>query len=83
MLTYTVSRSIQIDKSPTEVIDYLSDFTTWPKWSPWLIMEPNCRVEFSSFQQQPGAVYGWDGRLVGEGRIELEHLTDERIDAVI
>lgn len=74
-----VSRSIHIEKSVEKTIDYISDFTTWPKWSPWLILEPNSEVTFSTFQQQPGAYYTWKGKRIGQGRMELAHLYDNQL----
>ncbi len=31
MLSYQVSRSIEIEKTQSEIIDYLKDFTHWPR----------------------------------------------------
>ncbi|MDW3190613.1 SRPBCC family protein, partial [Vibrio sp. Vb0932] len=42
MLAYQVSKSIEINKSQSEIIDYLKDFKNWPEWSPWIILEPSC-----------------------------------------
>ncbi|HFQ5279201.1 TPA: SRPBCC family protein [Vibrio vulnificus] len=62
-----VSRSIYIDRKPEKVIDYISDFGTWAKWSPWLILEPKSEVTFSTFQQQPGLnTHGKESVLVQE-----------------
>ncbi|MER0382401.1 SRPBCC family protein [Vibrio vulnificus] len=74
-----VSRSIYIDRKPEKVIDYISDFGTWAKWSPWLILEPKSEVTFSTFQQQPGAQYAWKGERIGAGKMELAHLYDHQL----
>ena len=77
MPAYRVERSIQIQKQPGELIDYLSDFQTWPKWSPWLIMEPDCKVTYHGTQGQIGAGYHWEGVMVGEGKMTLLEKTDK------
>lgn len=41
MLSYQVSRSIEINKNQSEIIGYLKDFNNWPDWSPWIILEPS------------------------------------------
>ncbi|HAS6347368.1 SRPBCC family protein [Vibrio sp. IRLE0018] len=74
-----VSRSLYIDKHADKVIDYISDFSTWAKWSPWLILEPKSEVTFSTFQQQPGAQYAWKGERIGAGKMELMHLYDHQL----
>ncbi|WP_390904712.1 SRPBCC family protein [Vibrio jasicida] len=38
MLSYHVSKSVEIEKTQSEIIDYLKDFKNWPEWSPWLIL---------------------------------------------
>ncbi len=45
MLAYQVSKSIEINKSQSEIIDYLKDFKNWPEWSPWIILEPSCEPD--------------------------------------
>lgn len=47
MLSYQVSRSIEINKNQSEIIGYLKNFKHWPSWSPWIILEPSCELTFS------------------------------------
>jgi hypothetical protein len=65
-----VSRSIEIASSPEEVFAYLEDFKKWPQWSPWLILEPDCTLDFSD----DGSTYTWEGNLIGSGEIERSTL---------
>ena len=71
MPAYHVEKTIQINKKPSEVIDFLSDFRSWPTWSPWLVMEPDCSVNYQGTQGQEGAGYYWQGELIGEGKMTL------------
>jgi len=71
MPAYHVERSIVIDKALETVQNSLRDFKQWPKWSPWLIMEPDAALTYSDRQGQVGANYGWSGVLIGAGSMEL------------
>ncbi|MBM81477.1 MAG: transcriptional regulator [Planctomycetaceae bacterium] len=72
MPKYHVDRSIEIDASPDDAFQYVSDFTTWPKWSPWLCAEPDAEVVISEDSKSVGSKYSWSGEIVGVG--EIEHL---------
>lgn len=83
MPPYHVERSIVIDKPLLEVRDSLKDFKAWPKWSPWLIMEPDATLTYSQRQGQVGASYGWSGLLVGAGSMELLTVHDDLLEMEI
>ncbi|MGR5236663.1 SRPBCC family protein [Vibrio alfacsensis] len=80
MLSYQVSRSIEIEKTQIEIIDYLKDFQNWPEWSPWIILEPNCDLTFSDDQGHVGAGFQWNGIRVGTGAVVLESTQEHRLD---
>ncbi|HMP77303.1 MAG TPA: SRPBCC family protein [Kiritimatiellia bacterium] len=67
MPSYTVSRTQRINVSPELVFDLLRNFRRWPEWSPWLVCEPDARVDFSA----DGKSYAWEGRVVGAGSISV------------
>jgi effector-binding domain-containing protein len=71
MPTYHVQRSITVNTPLKTLRDSLKNYKEWPKWSPWLIMEPDAAVTYSDRQGQVGATYGWSGVLVGAGSMEL------------
>ena len=79
MPSYHVARSITIDKPLQYIKDSLRNFKQWPKWSPWLIMEPEAVVIYSDRQGQVGATYGWSGVLIGAGSMELMEVHDESL----
>lgn len=70
---YRVSRSLEIDASSESVFAAIVDFKTWPEWSPWLMHEPDARIDYSDGYQLEGGSYSWDGKLVGAGK--LTHLS--------
>lgn len=69
---YEVKRCREIKVSAETLFATLRNFKSWPDWSPWLIHEPDCTLEFSDNFDQEGGWYRWDGQYVGSGR--LEHL---------
>jgi predicted transcriptional regulator YdeE len=80
MLAYMVSRSIEIEKSQKEIIDYLKDFRNWPAWSPWVILEPGCELNYLGEQGHVGAAYEWEGKRIGAGTVVLESTQEHRLD---
>lgn len=79
MPTYHVERTIHIEKPIKEVRDSLKNFKEWPKWSPWIIMEPDATLTYSDRQGQVGASYGWSGVLIGAGGMELMDVHDDEL----
>ncbi|HFQ62075.1 MAG TPA: hypothetical protein ENK39_07250 [Epsilonproteobacteria bacterium] len=79
MPAYHVERSIIIHKPIHTVRSTLQDFKQWPRWSPWLIMEPDATLTYSDRQGQVGATYGWSGVLVGAGSMELMEVHDDSL----
>jgi len=79
MPVYHVERSITIDAPLETIKDVLRDFKQSPKWSPWLVMEPDATLTFSDRQGQVGATYAWAGTLVGVGSAELTEVQDTQL----
>jgi DNA gyrase inhibitor GyrI len=78
---YEVSRSLRLDAPIDAVYLAIIDFTTWPKWSPWLIHEPGAELRFRESHQQIGGWYEWDGKLIGAGRLtHRRQLVNERVE---
>ncbi|KIF51832.1 SRPBCC family protein [Vibrio owensii] len=80
MLSYQVNRSIEIEKTQSDIIEYLKDFTHWPEWSPWIIMEPECELTYSDEQGVVGSGYQWNGHRIGTGAMVLESTQEHRLD---
>jgi effector-binding domain-containing protein len=79
MPSYHVERSIVIEKPLKDVKTSLKNFKEWPKWSPWIIMEPDATLIYSERQGQVGATYGWAGELIGAGGMELLEVRDDAL----
>ncbi len=67
MPAFSVSKSIEINAPRERVYEVVRDFKSWPSWSPWLIVEPDCRVD----NADDGNSYSWEGKIVGAGGMEI------------
>ena len=67
MPKFVVEKTITIEAPLEEVRTILADFTQWPAWSPWLIMEPEAKVTFGDGNNS----YEWDGKRIGSGNMAL------------
>lgn len=65
MPKFAVSRSQEIDRPIAEVFEIVRDFHQWPKWSPWLNADPDCRLQVQNDW------YSWEGEICGAGRMEV------------
>ncbi len=80
MSAYHVVRSINIQSSKEKIMKSLSNYKEWPRWSPWLIMEPSATLEYNDKQGEVGAYYSWSGDMVGEGEMTLTEITDAQLE---
>lgn len=71
-----VSRTINIAASAEEIKNHVTNFKTWPKWSPWLIAEPNTKVDVAA----DGQSYSWSGKRVGDGEMSIKQVGDKKVD---
>lgn len=70
-----VSRSIRIEAPVDRVFSEVRSFKTWPKWSPWLIADPDCSIEIHEDK------YSWAGKICGVGGMAVRNETmNESID---
>ena len=78
--SYTIRRSLVVNADIYITFDKISDFKSWPDWSPWLIHEPDTKLEFSKNYCEPGAFYTWDGHRIGAGK--LSHVAFNRPNTI-
>ena len=75
-----VERGVTIDASPATVFALLNDFHQVNKWSHWLDDDPNARLDYFGPRRGVGAIFAWDGNIIGKGRQTIsESVPFERI----
>lgn len=81
--SYDVNRTVDINRSRSEVFDYLRYLKNMDEWSPWEKRDPNMEKRFTGTDGQVGAVSYWKGnKEVGEGEQEIKKIDDgNRIDS--
>lgn len=65
MPKFNVSKSIFIDAPVERVYATVRDFRQWRAWSPWLIAEPDSRMDYLA----DGRGYAWEGKITGSGEM--------------
>lgn len=80
---FSVSRSIEINKSLPEVFQYLKYIKNQDNWSPWKLKDPDMKQEFVGTDGEVGFISKWVGnKEVGTGEQEIMRITEnESIEA--
>ena len=66
-----------INAPVSKVYDIVSDMSSWSKWSPWLIMDPEAVVDVAEDNQS----YSWEGKRVGSGHMAISNQSaNEAVD---
>ncbi|MCJ8315054.1 MAG: SRPBCC family protein [Pseudomonadales bacterium] len=73
-VAFNLERSIVINKPVAEVFTIVSNFKTWPTWSPWLIQEPNCFVSVTNNATTVGHNQSWQGQNIGSGNMSISQI---------
>ena len=68
---FRIERSIQISASPEAVFAVAADLARWNDWSPYFRAAPETAFTVSSPSNGVGALYTWEGRKAGSGRMEI------------
>jgi len=77
MPKFSVSKTRHINASPEKVFAALNDFHAWKEWSPWLIMDPNTKVDVAPDNKS----YEWNGKRTGSGNMKiLSETANQSID---
>lgn len=63
-----IVKTKHIDAPLTKVYSILADMSSWSKWSPWLITDPDAKVEVADDKKS----YSWEGKRVGSGHMAIE-----------
>lgn len=80
---YAVEREVSINRSKSEVFDYLKFLRNQDEFSKWASMDPNMKKDFRGTDGTVGFVSAWDSESdeVGKGEQEIIAIVEgERID---
>ncbi len=73
---FSVQRSLRMNLDRRRVFSKVRDLRTWEDWSPWLLHEPDARLEYGPDPDQAGGWYSWDGQAIGAGRLTQVRLEE-------
>jgi Polyketide cyclase / dehydrase and lipid transport len=69
--SYSIEKSIVINKSPLEVMGKVSDLNYYSKWNPWQQSDPSATNTITGAPGTQGHKYAWQGKKVGVGSLTL------------
>ena len=70
----SVSKTINTDKDT--LFNKVIDLRSWSDWSPWLMHEPDCSMEYSENPNEVGGSSHWDGKFIGAGSLTHKVIED-------
>ncbi|MEM7469283.1 MAG: SRPBCC family protein, partial [Pseudomonadota bacterium] len=67
-MKFTVEKSTTINAPLSKVRPLIEDFSAWNSWSPWTVIEPDCKIDVKGKAGEPGHSMQWEGEIIGSGR---------------
>lgn len=77
--TYTVSRSVEIAANDSLVFSYVSGYADRRSWDPWVEIDPQSVSKLSGPESGVGAIYEWEGEVVGTGMMTIVEVEEPRM----
>lgn len=68
---FEIKASILIEATPAKVHEILNDLGRLDDWSPYVAMDKTVKSTVSEKSTGPGAVYDYEGKRIGKGRMEI------------
>lgn len=68
---FRIARALTIQASPEALFALVDDFRAWTQWSPWEKLDADLQRTYAGPNAGRGAVYAWEGRKAGTGRMEI------------
>jgi hypothetical protein len=69
--TFKIERSTTIKSTPEKISELVSNFHNWALWSPYDKIDADLKKTFSGSAHGKGAIYEWEGKKTGIGRMEI------------
>lgn len=68
---FEIRTSIVIEATPAKVYEVLNDLGRLEDWNPFLTMDKSVTYSVSEKSVGPGAVFDYQGKRIGKGRMEI------------
>jgi hypothetical protein len=83
--SYTIQRSIIINKPKQEVFDYIKLLKHQDHYSKWVMTDPHMKKTYTGTDGTVGFIYAWDGnKKAGQGEQEIMGIKDgEHLDVEV
>ncbi len=69
--SFRLERSIAINARPEKPFALVNNFHEWNRWSPFDNIDADLKRSFAGAESGRGAIYGWEGKKSGAGRMEI------------
>ncbi|MFM6966647.1 MAG: SRPBCC family protein [Rhodoluna sp.] len=79
MKSFAIEASITIEATPAKVHEVLNDLGRLEDWNPFLTMDKSVTFSVSEKTVGPGAIFDYQGKRIGKGRMEIISSGPERI----
>jgi len=76
---YKVERSIEISSTLNQAYSLSNDLEQWPRWSPWIELDPSVKVVIGDISQGVGASQTWSDNNGGGRLAFIESVENKRI----
>lgn len=76
---FRVQRSIDVNAPPETIQPLITDFRRWAAWSPYERLDPAMAKNYGGAPSGVGAVYEWNGKKAGAGRMEILDATPAKV----
>ena len=76
---FRLERSTIINAPSAEVLALIDDFHAWKLWSPFENMDADLTRRYEGASRGPGAIYEWQGKKSGSGRMEVLQSTASNV----
>jgi len=68
---FDISENKIINAPPQVIFNIVMDFKSWQNWGPWMVIDPNVKINYSAQTKGNGASYAWSSEKqeIGDGSI--------------
>lgn len=74
---YSITRDIVVEKSVTDVFNYIKLAKNQDFYNKWVMVDPNMKKDFRGTDGTVGFVYAWNGNSqAGEGELEIKTIIE-------